>query len=63
MQWLSSDHVGFPTKANATEEPCSLHGPCRDVINRTSLEKISGRDPHGAWRQDELIGSKPSVVK
>jgi hypothetical protein len=29
-----------------------------------SVEKeISGRDPQGAWRQDELIGCKPPVVK
>jgi hypothetical protein len=26
-------------------------------------KKISGRDPHGAWRQDELIGGKPPVVR
>jgi hypothetical protein len=26
-------------------------------------KKISGRDPQGAWRQDELIGGKPPVVK
>jgi hypothetical protein len=26
-------------------------------------EKISGREPQGAWRQDELIGGKPPVVK
>jgi hypothetical protein len=25
-------------------------------------KKISGRDPQGAWRQDELIGSKPPVA-
>jgi hypothetical protein len=25
--------------------------------------KISGRDPQGSWRQDELIGGKPPVVK
>jgi hypothetical protein len=24
--------------------------------------KISGRDSRGAWRQDELIGGKPTVV-
>jgi hypothetical protein len=24
---------------------------------------LSGRDPHGAWRQYELIGGKPPVVK
>jgi hypothetical protein len=28
-----------------------------------SVEKISGRDPQGAWRQDELIGGKQPVVK
>jgi hypothetical protein len=27
------------------------------------LPKKSGRDPQGAWRQDELIGSKPPVIK
>jgi hypothetical protein len=25
--------------------------------------KMSGREPHGAWRKDELIGCKPQVVK
>jgi hypothetical protein len=33
--------------------------------NRTGLvaKKISGREPQGTWRQDELIGIKPTVVK
>jgi hypothetical protein len=26
-------------------------------------KKKSGRDPQGAWRQDELIGGKPPVVQ
>jgi hypothetical protein len=26
-------------------------------------KKISGREPQGAWRQDEFSGSKPPVVK
>jgi hypothetical protein len=26
-------------------------------------KKISGRESQGAWRQDELIGGKPPVVK
>jgi hypothetical protein len=33
---------------------------------KTSIQlenKITGRDPQGAWRQDELIGGKPAVVK
>jgi hypothetical protein len=25
--------------------------------------KISDREPQGAWRQDEVIGGKPPVVK
>jgi hypothetical protein len=31
---------------------------------RCSIEKKnSGREPQRAWRQDELIGGKPPVVK
>jgi hypothetical protein len=30
---------------------------------RLQKKKVSSRDPHGAWRQDELIGGKPRVVK
>jgi hypothetical protein len=30
---------------------------------RVHLEKISGREPQGAWRQDELIDGKPPVIK
>jgi hypothetical protein len=30
---------------------------------RVQLKKFSDRESQGAWRQDELIGSKPSVVK
>jgi hypothetical protein len=26
-------------------------------------KKNSNRDPQGIWRQDELIGGKPPVVK
>jgi hypothetical protein len=26
-------------------------------------KKIFGREPQGAWHQDELIGGKPPVVK
>ena len=33
------------------------------ITARGQLEKISGRDPQGAWRQDELIGGKPQIVK
>jgi hypothetical protein len=35
----------------------------KDYDRKGSVEKISGRESKGAWRQDELIGGKPSVVK
>jgi hypothetical protein len=35
----------------------------KDYYLTSSVEKISGRGPQGAWRQDELIGGKPQVVK
>jgi hypothetical protein len=35
-----------------------------DYGSKGSVEKIiSGHEPQGAWRQDELIGGKPPVVK
>jgi hypothetical protein len=31
---------------------------------KVQLKKIiSGRDPQGAWRQEEVIGGKPPVIK
>jgi hypothetical protein len=35
----------------------------KDNDRKGSVAKISGRDLQGAWRQDELIGGKPPVVK
>jgi hypothetical protein len=35
----------------------------KDYNRKGSVAKISGHDPQGAWRQDELIGGKPPVVK
>jgi hypothetical protein len=35
----------------------------KDYDRKGTIEKISGRDTQGAWRQDELIGGKPPVVK
>jgi hypothetical protein len=26
-------------------------------------KKTAGRDPRGTWRQDEMIGGKPPVMK
>jgi hypothetical protein len=31
--------------------------------SKGSVKKISGRDPRGAWRREEFIGGKSSVVK
>jgi hypothetical protein len=33
------------------------------MTGRVKLQNISDRESQGAWRQDELIGVKPSVVK
>jgi hypothetical protein len=36
----------------------------KDDDGKGSIEKrIDGRDAHGLWCQDELIGGKPPVVK
>jgi hypothetical protein len=35
----------------------------KDSDGRCSIEKILGRESQGAWREDELIGGIPSVVK
>jgi hypothetical protein len=41
----------------------SLESMLRKEYDREgSVEKISGRDPQGAWRQNELIGGEPPVV-
>jgi hypothetical protein len=34
-----------------------------DYERKGSEEKIYGHESQGAWRQDELIGGKPPVVK
>jgi hypothetical protein len=36
----------------------------KDYDRNGSVEtKIAGRESQGAWREDELIGGKPPVVK
>jgi hypothetical protein len=35
----------------------------KDYESKCSVEKITGREPQGACRQDELIGGKPPVIK
>jgi hypothetical protein len=34
-----------------------------DYDRKGSVEKKSGRESQWAWRQNELIGDKPAVVK
>jgi hypothetical protein len=34
-----------------------------DYDRKCFVEKITGRESHGAWRQEKLIGGKPAVVK
>jgi hypothetical protein len=33
------------------------------MTSSVQLKKITGRESQGAFRQDELIGGKPPVVK
>jgi hypothetical protein len=33
------------------------------MITGVQLQKKTGREPQGAWLQDELFGGKPPVVK
>jgi hypothetical protein len=35
----------------------------KEYNRKSSVEKISCRESQRAWRQDELIGGKPLVVK
>jgi hypothetical protein len=34
-----------------------------EMLKAGRVSKISGREPQGAWSQDELIGGKLPVVK
>jgi hypothetical protein len=36
-----------------------------DYDRNSSIEerKVNGCEPQGAWRQDELMGGKPPIVK
>jgi hypothetical protein len=35
----------------------------KEYNHKYSVEKYTGRGSEGAWRQDELIGGEPPVVK
>jgi hypothetical protein len=48
-----------------TDKP--IHSSDRELHkgydHKGSVEKISGREPQGSWREDELTGHKPPVVE
>jgi hypothetical protein len=35
----------------------------KDYDRKGLVEKVSGREPQGAWHQDKMMGGKPPVVK
>jgi hypothetical protein len=43
-------------------KPGDFNAWIEDELSR-AVEKMSGRDPQGAWRRDKLIGGKLQVVK
>jgi hypothetical protein len=51
--------------AIANDKPILSSKGCyiRTTNARAQLKKNSGRESQGAWRQDKLIGGKPSLVK
>jgi hypothetical protein len=50
----------YTTDPSSPQRECSI----RSITASVQLEKkITGRESHGAWRQDELIAGKPPVVK
>jgi hypothetical protein len=63
---------GYITRMTAlarARSNCKLHpSSCQrmlhnDYIRKCSVEKNTGRESQGAWRQDELMGGKQPVVK
>jgi hypothetical protein len=57
--------MGLDTKTDWPADRWSQHNfhfhyHCKGSVAK---KNIAGRDPQGAWRQDELIGGKPPVVK
>jgi hypothetical protein len=61
-----NDCAGEYQKQLSTTDSSSRQRGCYIRTMTASVQfgnKIIGRDPQGAWRQDELIGGKPPVVK
>jgi hypothetical protein len=60
-----NDCAGEGQQQLETTDPSSRHRGCyiRTITSRVQLEKNTGRGSQETWRQDELIGGKPPVVK
>jgi hypothetical protein len=55
--------MGLDTKTYWLTDRQSQCGFDFELPQEFSWKKISDRGSQGAWRQDELIGGKPQVVK
>jgi hypothetical protein len=65
MTALASSNCNWRA-AIVNDRPSSRERGCyiRAITASVQLEnKITGHDSQGAWRQDELIGGKPPVIK
>jgi hypothetical protein len=60
-----NDCVGEDQQQLLMTGPSSRDKVCyiRTINASVQLKKNTGRGSQGAWRQDELIGGKPPVVK
>jgi hypothetical protein len=65
--WIESENdcAGEDQQQLYAIDLSSRHRGCyiRTMPARVQLKKNDGRESQGAWRQDELIGGKPTVVK
>jgi hypothetical protein len=53
----------YETNPSSSQRICYIRTTTAMVQLQNKKEEISGRESRGAWRQDELIGGKPPVVK
>jgi hypothetical protein len=56
-------YVRYIQLTKGQTNPPSLQRGCYIRTVSIQLEKISDRESQGDWRQDEMIGGKPPVVK
>jgi hypothetical protein len=58
---LTEGQAYSKTNPSSRQRGCNIKTTC--ITARVQLKKMSGGGSEGALRQDELIGSKPPVVK